>query len=177
MQATLADAAAPLLRAAGGSARAVPMQNFHLTLAFLGSVSLERVGAVGRVAVKCSQAFSAGASPVTLVFDTVEHWRKPQILCATAHEAPAAGVQLSEALKQALVAEEFAPDITKPFRPHVTLARKAVHAPREQSIVQVEWTFTEFALVQSRTAPEGSVYTVLESYRFTTRAAPQPARA
>lgn len=170
MQATLAEVAAPLLHGAGSDARTVPTQNFHLTLAFLGSVPEERVGAVGQVALSCAQAFSArGASAVTLVFDTVEHWRKAQVLCATARETPDVGVQLAEALKQSLVAEGFAPDITKPFRPHVTLVRKAARAPREQSIRPVLWTFAEFALVHSRTDPAGSVYTVLKSYRFAKR--------
>jgi RNA 2',3'-cyclic 3'-phosphodiesterase len=169
MQAALADAAASLVRevcAASEGVRPVPTQNLHLTLAFLGSVPHVRVDAVKQVASRCAETVAWRPAPVELVFDTVEHWSKPQILCAVARDASLPAVRLAQALTGALTAERFSPDLTKPFRPHVTLARKAANPSRETTLAPVSWSFREFALVQSRTAPGGSLYTVLNSYRF-----------
>jgi 2'-5' RNA ligase len=169
MQAALAAAAAPILRQVSGASRqvrAVPTENFHLTLAFLGGVPQDRVDAARLVATPCAAKLRERAAPIEFVFDSVEHWRKPQIICATAQGASIQGVRLAQALTGALTAGGFSPDLTKPFRPHVTLARKAMHPSRDTSLAPVTWTFSEFALVQSRTAPGGSIYTVLSSFRF-----------
>jgi 2'-5' RNA ligase len=169
MQAALAAAVEPILRNMAGTARgarAVPTQNFHLTLAFLGGVPVERVDAVRQVASACAETLRQRAAPIEFVFDAVEHWRKPEILCATARGASLQGVRLAQTLTGALTGAGFSPDLTKPFRPHVTLVRKATHPPRDTSFPAVTWTFAEFALVQSRTAPGGSIYSVLASYRF-----------
>lgn len=169
MQAALAQAAASLVRAIEASSRdvrVVPTQNFHLTLAFLGSVPGFRVDAVKQLASRCAETVARRPLPVELTFDTVEHWSKPQIVCAVARDASIPAVRLSQALTSALTAEHFTPDTTKPFRAHVTLARKATREPRDKQFEAVSWSFREFALVHSRTAPGGSVYTVIGSYRF-----------
>ena len=70
---------------------------------------------------------------------------------------------LAAALKDAAAAAGFAPD-PKPFRTHVTLARKVTHAPRECTLREMLWRFDGFALIDSRTESRGPVYSVLESY-------------
>ena len=52
------------------------------------------------------------------------------------------------------------------FRPHVTLARKVYRPPRVMEIDPVTWSLADFVLVDSKTLPEGSVYTVLERFPF-----------
>jgi RNA 2',3'-cyclic 3'-phosphodiesterase len=169
MQAALAEAVAPIVRqvsGAGREVRAVPSQNLHLTLAFLGTVPQGRVDMARQVAADCAETLRRRGSPIGFVFEGIEHWRKPEILCATAREASLPAVRLAQSLTDALTAHGFSPDLTKPFRPHVTVARKVAHPSRETGFPPVSWTFSEFALVQSRTAPGGSIYTVLSSYRF-----------
>jgi len=169
MQAAMTTAVTPILSQVSSSARevrAVPTGNLHLTLAFLGGVPQNRVDAARQVASTSAETLRPRGSPIDFVFDTVEHWRKPEILCAVAQGASIQGVRLAQTLTQALTAGGFTPDLTKPFRPHVTLARKATYPPRETSFPPVTWRFAEFALVQSRTAPGGSIYTVLASYPF-----------
>ena len=70
---------------------------------------------------------------------------------------------LATALKDAAAAAGFTPDL-KPFRTHVTLARKVTRAPPESRLREMLWRFDGFALIDSRTESEGPVYSVLESY-------------
>jgi 2'-5' RNA ligase len=171
-RAALADATRKAVRHCGG--RPVPAQNLHVTLAFLGSVPQERLTELDRIACQGAAAFAA-AAPV-LTFDRLAYWARPRLLCALAGELapapdtgaapdhePAGALQLSAALKQASVAAGFAPDL-KPFRAHVTVARKVTHAPATEVLAAVEWCFTAFALVDSRTEPTGPVYSVIDSY-------------
>jgi RNA 2',3'-cyclic 3'-phosphodiesterase len=163
MQRALADAAEPAVRHVADSdagVRPVSATNFHLTLVFLGSVLRSRLQAVENAASCCTGL----ARSVQLVLDGIEHWRKPQVLCATASETPVAATRLVDALGSALTAEGFTPDLKLPFRAHVTLARKVKRAARLPQIAPQVWTFDSFALVESKTRPEGSEYSVVASW-------------
>jgi RNA 2',3'-cyclic 3'-phosphodiesterase len=133
----------------------VPVVNYHLTLAFLGSVAddlLPKVHAVAR---------GISGMRVDLTFDHIDYWRKPQILCAAARQVPPSAIELSDVLKRDLVAAEFAPDLTHPvFRPHVTLVRKVRMSVDPKQMALVTWSFRQFALVESR----HGVYTVLDAF-------------
>lgn len=163
MQAALSAAAdsavSEALQAASG-VRRVPAENFHLTLAFLGSVALDRVAAVEAVGAKCAQG-----QPFEIVLDAIEHWRKPQVLCATASVTPPAAAALAEMLKRALVDQGFAPDL-KPFRVHATVARKVRRVTREPRIEPVRWRFDSLHLIESETAPAGSSYRPVAGWHF-----------
>ena len=165
--AALAEQVAPLV--ARLQAQRVPAENLHATLCFIGAVPEEKLGDL--------QAAAAGVSArhATLRFDALEYWRKPGVLCATAPETvaslPARG--LAERLAQATIAAGFTPDI-KPFRAHVTLARK-ISAARA---TQCEWPRVlappldvhcdRFALMQSRRGEFGSIYSVVNSWALDT---------
>jgi 2'-5' RNA ligase len=159
-RAALAHAAAKAVRRSGG--RAVPPANLHVTLAFLGSVPQRRVPEVrqlaGRAAVDCLQP-----QQLELRFERLAHWPRQQILCAVAAEEDPAASALAAALKDAAAAAGFTPDL-KPFRTHITLARKVAHAPPERTLRETLWRFDGFALIDSRTESDGPVYSVLESY-------------
>jgi RNA 2',3'-cyclic 3'-phosphodiesterase len=141
------------------SGRPVPKGNLHQTLAFLGSVpqtSLEMLESIAR-------SFPRPPGDVVLTFDAIEYWGRAEILCAASRNAPREAGALAEALKQALLARGFTPDL-KPFRPHVTLARKVRHRPLECRLAEVTWTLSDFALIESRSTPEGSLYSVVASW-------------
>jgi RNA 2',3'-cyclic 3'-phosphodiesterase len=180
MQAALADAVAAIVREAGevndgdggGGARAVgavagarpvPANNFHLTLAFLGAVPRSRLEALSEIAAQVARDFASRNLPIAVTLDTVEQWRKSGILCATASRTPPAAVELAEALKRALIAENFAPDL-KAFRPHVTLARRFSAPIRKTPTGPLIWSFRDFALVESTPGPQGSAYRVVASW-------------
>jgi 2'-5' RNA ligase len=70
---------------------------------------------------------------------------------------------LANTLKSWLVAAGFTPDL-KPFRPHVTLARKVVLSIPTKHMTSVVWDFDDFALIESQTLRGGSVYRVLRTF-------------
>jgi 2'-5' RNA ligase len=117
--------------------------DLHMTLHFLGMVDedrVERLGAIGGAAL--SPAF-------TLVLDEIGHWRRPQVLWAgpgsVPGELPALHGQLGTALREAGFATE-----ERPYRPHVTLARKVRDAEGLGPLPPLAWPVTEMALVESR---------------------------
>lgn len=171
MQKALADAAESVVRSseeAGAGVRRVPAQNFHLTLAFLGSVPQAHLAAIDELASRCARSASVSDGSVEVVLDGVEHWRKPQILCVTGNATPVAATRLAESLKGALKAEpQLAPDfnpLEPEFRSHVTIARKVRRPIRPARIEPQVWSFGAFALVESRTRPQGSEYAVVATY-------------
>ncbi|HEY6516012.1 MAG TPA: RNA 2',3'-cyclic phosphodiesterase, partial [Steroidobacteraceae bacterium] len=147
-------------KAAPAAGRPVPATNLHVTLAFLGSVPERRLGELGEVA-RASAA--SPASRLELAFDHLEYWQAARLLCALPAERPEAMAALARRLHDELAACGFAPDL-KPFRPHVTVARKAHRAPRAMEMQPVTWSFVDLVLVDSRTLPEGAAYTVLEKF-------------
>jgi 2'-5' RNA ligase len=154
-RAALAQATRKATRASGG--RPIAVANLHSTLAFLGAVPEKRVAEVG------SAAAGLDIPPFELVFDRLEHWLKPALLCAICSRPPSAAGELVAGLWKALAKQGFVPD-AKPYRPHVTLARKVAKPHEVGEIHPVPWRVDGVALVESVTAPEGSQYTVIESW-------------
>lgn len=154
-RAALAHATRKAARASGG--RPVPVENLHSTLAFLGAV------AEGRLAVATSVAAQLHQPAFRLVLDRLEHWPKQEVLCATCTHAPPAAAELAAELWKLLAQQGFARD-SKPYRPHITLARKVVKPHARGDMHPIEWPVDDFALVESVTAPEGARYSVLERW-------------
>ena len=192
-QAFLAETARDVVLAAGG--RPVPPENFHVTLAFLGSVPQARIPQVEAIAREV--ASEVAGTPVELTFDAIEYWKRPKLICATGRTAANAGIAsgaapgasasagaLAGALESHLTPAGLMPDLKssssvggrpiEEFRPHVTLARKLAHPIHRMGIQPVLWTFTDFALVDSRTERNGSVYTVLQTFPLGVRKGSNP---
>ncbi|HKD54515.1 MAG TPA: RNA 2',3'-cyclic phosphodiesterase [Steroidobacteraceae bacterium] len=160
-RATLVHAAAKAVRHSGG--RPVPAANLHVTLAFLGTVPERRTAELQRLAE--AQALAcAREQPIALTFERFDYFRRAQVLCVLAAEEDSAAVRpLASALQDASAAAGFNPDL-KPFRAHVTVARKVMRATAPAALRAVVWKFSAFALVSSRTEAAGPVYSVVESY-------------
>jgi 2'-5' RNA ligase len=155
----LVAAVAPLVKELG--ARPSPAENVHATLCFVGAVEAARLEALRAAASRVR------GRRVTLRFDALDVWQKPQILCVTAPESAAAR-DLSQSLADAVVAAGFAPDL-KPFRAHLTLARKVRRAaarnfdwPRALAPVSVHCD--RFVLMESHRGDDGSTYSVVDSW-------------
>jgi len=161
--ATLAEDVAPLVAQLG--AQRVPAKNLHVTLCFVGAVAEEQLDALQ------AAANDVRAPAVIMHFDRIEYWAKPKILCATTDQsASASSVQeLSAHLANASLAAGFAPD-TKPFRAHLTLARKV----DAKSAAACEWPRAlaapvtvhcdRFALMRSDKGEVGSIYSVVAEW-------------
>jgi RNA 2',3'-cyclic 3'-phosphodiesterase len=159
--ALLMERASPLL--AELQTQAVPVSNLHATLCFMGAVPPERLDELRAAASRVRMA------PFEIVFDVFEFWEKPKVLVAGAANGSIHGTALSNALQNASVDAGFSPD-PKPFRAHLTLARKIrptdaekISWPREISpgfVVRCE----KFLLMESRRSEHGSLYSVIESW-------------
>jgi RNA 2',3'-cyclic 3'-phosphodiesterase len=150
---------APLVKDLGGQAS--PASNLHATLCFIGAVEDDRLAALrdaaSRVRARC----------VTLEFDALDFWEKPQIVCATSEGSDSAR-DLSTAVTDAVSAAGFTPDL-KPFRAHLTLARKirrevARNFDWPRVIAPVSLRCDQFVLMESRRGDAGSTYSVVDSW-------------
>lgn len=142
-------------RASGG--RAVPRENLHLTLAFLGSV--DAAWAAGARAV----ASALRGNAFTLALDHLGFWPVPGLVWYGAREVPESGRRLIATLGAGLQCRGLTQD-PRPFFPHVTIARK-VHEPGKLGHVRViAWPVQEFVLVRSLMRPSGSDYQVLAAW-------------
>ena len=193
MRQAMAQATRKAVRASGG--RPVAVDNLHVTLAFLGSVQERRLPALAEIARATAPlaAHAAANAPerarndaadsaeliagrFAITFDRLEHWPAARLLCALPAEPPAPILAFARRLQERLAAGGFTPDlkssvsvsasIIKPFRPHVTLARKVQRPPSVREMQPVTWGFTDLVLMDSKTLPGGSVYTVLERFSF-----------
>lgn len=157
----LVRAAQPAIEAVRG--RPVPPGNLHVTLAFLGTTSEERLRELAAAATAVAAGDASRPEQLEVRLDRLEHWRRAGVLCATPGEPPHALSQLAGALREALVAARFDPD-PKPFNAHVTLMRKVAQAAALPALAPVRWRCREIVLVESRTTPSGPLYSTLESW-------------
>ncbi|HTU68089.1 MAG TPA: RNA 2',3'-cyclic phosphodiesterase [Steroidobacteraceae bacterium] len=156
----LVEAVAPLVAQLGG--QRVPASNLHATLCFVGAVAAEKLPLL------CAAAARVRGNPATLDFDALDYWDKPEVIVATSPEAESAR-DLSARLFEQTIAAGFAPD-RKPFRPHLTLARKV----RRRDAAKISWPRVleekvglrcdRFVLMESRRGDAGSVYSVVDSW-------------
>ena len=148
-----------VLAAAGG--RAVPSDNLHVTLAFLGNVPEERVAAA--IAAGRAVPESAGVQ----LFDRIVQLGESGPLVLDARRPDPLHGLVRATLAVALVEAGFALD-GRPFRPHVTLARKPVHRvpprPPDAASDVLAWPYAGFVLAESVTGQEGSRYTIVERF-------------
>ncbi|HUI62467.1 MAG TPA: 2'-5' RNA ligase family protein [Steroidobacteraceae bacterium] len=150
----------------------------------------------GAVANECAEsAEHVRTAPVRLTFARTEYWRKAQILCAVGDPIEASVVAgdasgrispgssaddaamlraaaLAAELQRGLSAAGFSPDL-KPFRAHVTLARKVHLAQADAAFAAVTWSFSELALIDSRTEAGGSSYSVVDRWALCADSAPK----
>lgn len=134
--------------------RSISGEHVHLTLAFLGDVPLESVPTIRTIGDAMPRN---GAS---LAFDTLGAWRASGVAWVAPSVLPAALATLHARLHAALIEVGFALE-NRPFRPHVTLARRCVQPhPRQQS-APIHWAVRRLSLIGSELRPEGPVHTTL----------------
>ncbi len=148
----LADWASGVGRDTGG--KPIAANKIHLTLAFLGNADPEK-------AIAAAQQLRCAA--FDLPIEVSEYWKHNQIVWAGPRRTPDPLERLVEALQLELYRASFILE-RRPFAAHVTLLRKARTPPTLPDLPQVQWPAREFALVQSRTSSEGSIYATLKTF-------------
>ena len=145
-------------------------ESMHLTLKFLGEVSLlrletiaDRLGTIRRAAFKVSVS-GVGFFP---------NMRAPRVFwagVASKHLEP-----LAAAVEKQMIELDFSPERRK-FTPHLTLARSRRGGHMNPGLVQAseqfrkhefgQFTVDRFHLYESRLGPSGAVYEKLTDYRL-----------
>jgi 2'-5' RNA ligase len=151
-------------RAAGG--RPVLPHDLHCTLCFLGAVAQGRVDRALQVAAAVADGRRVAAPDRVgrFVWDNVEAWSRARVLCATSTAGDHFAEALAAALREAYAADGFRPDV-KPFRPHVTLARKVSRVSDLPALAPVTWRVDRISLVESAKGGGGeSIYSVIDSW-------------
>jgi 2'-5' RNA ligase len=140
-----------------GTGRVQRPDQLHLTLEFLGSVPAERLPVIRGAAAEVR------AEPFEVVLDALEYWRRPRVLCLVARDVPPALAALVQALRAELAARGFETE-RRPYRAHLTVARKVDRPPDLSPADPVRWPATDFVLVESITERSGSVYRPLAAW-------------
>ena len=135
--------------------RPTPLENLHLTVAFLGSVA--RAAEVERAAREVA------VRRATLLLDRAGFWKQNRIVWAGTSLAPAGVEQFARDLRAALARHEIGFD-TKPFATHVTLLRDAREPRSMPPLEPIAWEIDGFVLVRSQPGAGGSRYEAVATW-------------
>ena len=138
------------------SARRVPPANLHITMHFLGDVSLE-------VCTELQAMLADVKAPAcTLLIDRWGYFPKPRVVWLGG-DSPKPLIDLV-AQTQSRIQSCIHGYQQKRFVPHITIFRKARHPLEIADFNPIEWSIDRFALVESVTHPHGAQYTVLNQW-------------
>lgn len=139
--------------------RLIPDRNLHLTIEFLGQVDESRIKTLietaSQVTIPC----------FSLLIDSSGWWKPARVAWLAPGSVPGELLELYRqlhlrAIELGLTVQE------RPYRPHITLARK-VNALDALKFEHVVWNVQDFCLVESNTLPEGVEYQVIQYWPLT----------
>ena len=133
----------------------VPLENLHLTLAFLGSQPAERLPALLQLAESVHvEGFELSLNQLVTL--------DQNYICLAPGKSPPALMQLAASLAERLGTLGIALD-PRPFLPHLTLTRQA-HAPLQGATPTFYWPARDFGLYLSHSVPGGVRYQSLGNW-------------
>ena len=138
--------------------RAIPPENFHITLAFLGSPPSELEEQVAAKAVATAEGVQV--QPFRFELDELGYWPSAKVVwygCSTPPETLRA---LALEIRRRLGASGL-PHHDDKFVPHLTLARWVQKAGPFAPAQRIAWDVSEFVLIRSETLSAGVRYTQL----------------
>jgi RNA 2',3'-cyclic 3'-phosphodiesterase len=139
-----------------GKVNAVPEDNIHVTLLFLGNIDSDKESMINR------ESASINVPNIRLCFNNLSFWKKFGILCLTATVSSPELEKLVEDLSK-LASKLDIPINERPFTPHVTLVKKAL---RQQNLEfdPVIWHSNAFCLVESCQVSSGVEYRIVQKW-------------
>jgi 2'-5' RNA ligase len=146
---------------AASQGRAVAVEKLHVTLAFLGNVGPEKLESLSTLSATRIEPFELTLDRLTYRRGARMLWLEPSVL-------PTELMLLEDRLWRQLSERGFERE-SRPFRPHVTLARGAINA-KTPPIKPLDWIVGEFSLCESRIGDAGSVYATLQTWPLGTSA-------
>lgn len=165
-----------LRRQAGRSVRWGSAENIHVTLKFLGDVSLKQVDLLSQMLNNLAQTYP----PFDVVADGLgifPNLRRPRVIWVGLHEANSQLTKLQQSVEAAAAQLGHAPE-NKSFSPHLTIGRVREPLPAQELLalqdafkgatVQLKESFTirSVDLMRSELKPAGPLYTCLSTAVF-----------
>ena len=150
--------------AARTGGRAPDPANLHLTLAFIGTVDRSRVVILREIGSNAA----AAAKPFALILDRIGAFHRQEIAWLGCSHVSEAMQGLADGLLSQLTATGFDLE-SRPFCPHVTLARRArtraLEWTRDGALATpVVWNVSRLALTASTQAQGALRYVVIDSW-------------
>lgn len=147
----------------------VPMENLHLTLAFLGEVDGQALPRLQRAIDTVGNRLQ----PVTLAYSEVAgafpNWRSPRVIWLGVNDADSELTRLHRRLWNELTPLGFQDE--NRFHPHITLGRlkRQLTAANLEHLQQARWSeqkeqVAEITLFESILRPQGPLYRVLSTH-------------
>jgi 2'-5' RNA ligase len=133
--------------------RRVPARNLHLTLVFLGQVE------DALAARLMDGAGGVSGTPFALDFDHAGSFRGSGVAWLAPAECPPELLDLVARLRDLSTRCGIATE-DRPYRPHLTIARKLKRGLRPAEFPSIHWQINSFCLVQSDPGEAGSEYTI-----------------
>ncbi|MDQ3058305.1 MAG: 2'-5' RNA ligase family protein [Pseudomonadota bacterium] len=131
----------------------VRAEKLHLTLHFIGAVPRQRL-------TQLIAELKVPFTPFELDVGQPALWH-PGLAVLEPHASPAGLLRLHEALSEALLRLDL-PREMRPYRPHITLARRAGRSEAPAGQPALRWLVQDYALMESVAAP-------LDQYRLLQR--------
>jgi RNA 2',3'-cyclic 3'-phosphodiesterase len=138
--------------------RALRPENIHLTIAFVGDVTADRIAALEAIGAAAARE----SAPFVLLLDRLGAFRSTGIAWLGTDVPPLPLVHLVDTLRQGLAADRF-PVEQRSYRAHVTLARRC-SSVAAATIVPVVWPVERLTLMASELHPAGSRYRELAAW-------------
>lgn len=139
--------------------RPLEPENLHLTLAFPGSVNSEIQSCLEQAAE------SIQVAPFNIQLNHFGYWKHPRVVWYGPDTIPeelfCLAAELEGAMRDCGLTSE-----PRPYRPHVTLLRKAQGEP-EVVAPEMVWRVEDFVLVVSESSPQGVRYRVIRRWDLT----------
>ena len=141
----------------GVFAKPVPAANLHLTLCFLGDISLQQEQQL------ITLADLLQAEVINMEFSLLGVFSRSRVLYIAPSDDVLPAIQLASKLKK--LASKLAIDVdTRKLKPHITLFRKVNRLPELQQLPVFQIQFCNLVLYRSTPGPKGVTYHEVSSW-------------
>jgi 2'-5' RNA ligase len=160
------------LKKADADVKWVKPEGIHLTLRFLGSVSLELIEEIKKLLDQLAKGHKPFALKISGLgaFPKVEH---PRVIWVGIEQGKEQSLQLAKELEQGLIKHGFLPE-KRSFKPHLTLGRVRSSRKREQlkqllqsvAVSNQSMQAETLVLFKSTLTPQGAIYQPLHQTKL-----------
>ena len=144
----------------------VSAENLHLTLLFLGNQPMSQIPQLGQQAARVIE--NMAICPFSIQLDRLGLFPKAKVVWIAPSQPPEPLLQLEAQLRRAVAALGISVE-ERPYRPHITLLRKATSFPAG-TVAPLTLQARALHLYESRSTPDGVRYIQLASWDFAPRA-------